>query len=103
MQPIEIQFIDLDVEFCTDCKCDGIHVWEGDQAGTPEEAVATFCGVDMDRPDPLLIEGDSAYVQFYTDPDHEFRGFLARFGFELASTGQFQLSILRQTPLNACS
>ncbi|ELU02980.1 hypothetical protein CAPTEDRAFT_176605 [Capitella teleta] len=84
--PIEVTVFDMDVEYCTDCKCDGVHFWEGDQAGEDEDAVETLCGVDGERFDPFIIEGDTAYVRFYSDGDYEYRGFLARFGFELAST-----------------
>jgi hypothetical protein len=82
--PIEILFLDMEIEFCTDCKCDGVRIWTGTEPGEDSEAIGSYCGTEV--PESFEIEEDQAFVRFYTDAGHEFRGFLARFGFTLDST-----------------
>ena len=77
----------MEIEFCTECKCDGLKIWAGSEPGEDSEAVAILCGTE-EVPESFEIQEDQAFVRFYSDADREFRGFLARYGFKITSTGK---------------
>lgn len=81
--------LDLDIEYCTMCRCDGVRFWEWGLPLEPEDAIGNFCGIDVDIPDPFTAQGSHVYARFFSDDMYEYRGFLARFGFSIESSGMF--------------
>jgi hypothetical protein len=49
----------------------------------------TYCGISGQDaiPDSIKSTGSDMYVRFRSDSNYQFKGFLARYGYPLATTG----------------
>lgn len=88
MQNVWLKWFDFEVEFCTECKCDVVTVFDGPDDQSP--VIGSYCGYDV--PNDIVSTGRDLFVRWTTDEMGEYRGFMARYGGPHQETGQWMLT-----------
>lgn len=83
---VELRLLDVDIEFCSNCRCDVMEIYDGPEM-TSETLIASVCG-DDDAGQHFMSTTNAMYIRFISDDIYTYQGFLARYSLPYQPDGE---------------